>query len=614
MPELNSVTKLALSPKLAPWAAVTIAAVVFLTQLGAARLWDDDEPRNARCAVEMFERGDLITPTFNGELRAHKPALLYWLMMASYAMFGVSEFSARLPSALCGIGAALLCYHLGRLLFDRTIGLLAAALLSSALMFAVASRAATPDALLITCVTAALYLFAKGVARLRGGDLNDTSRGSLSDQKMPLGVAAAMYVAMGLAVLAKGPVGLVLPGAVIALFAVLLDPDPAVLGSAATTWYKRLAERLGASLDPRRVLRLLGAVRFPLGLVIVALVALPWYVAVGLATGGDFLSGFLGTHNVGRFMEPMEGHDGAPLFYVIAIMAGFFPASCFLPVATVSAVRSQLRPATKSASYGFLIAWVAAYLVVFTIAATKLPSYVTPCYAALAVGTAAWLVEQVRSKQAAGVSLRSWLAAGVGSFLVVGVGIGVALGVVAIALLEGDSALGWRLGAVALIPAAGGAYALAAIASSRPTRAVVGFAAAGVVFTTAAMAWVAPQASPFADGPRIAERIRQLEAADPNAEPFDVLSTRYTRPTTVYYLGRTIERNDDPQRIRDRLTTPGSLVVASAEAYENLKATLPPGVVVLAEEHRLMRPEKGVVLLGQAELQARLPAEKRLTR
>src|SRR5256885_17269994 len=84
-----------------------IAAFVMLTTRGGARLWDRDEPRNAGCAREMLARHDWVVLVFNGELRTHKPVLLYWCIMASYLALGVSEVAARLPSALCAIGSVI---------------------------------------------------------------------------------------------------------------------------------------------------------------------------------------------------------------------------------------------------------------------------------------------------------------------------------------------------------------------------------------------------------------------------------------------------------------------------------------------------------------------------
>jgi 4-amino-4-deoxy-L-arabinose transferase-like glycosyltransferase len=77
-----------------------VAAFVMLTNLGGPRLWDRDEPRNAGCAREMLTRNDWVVPTFDGELRTHKPVLLYWCIMTSYLSLGVNEFAARLPSDL----------------------------------------------------------------------------------------------------------------------------------------------------------------------------------------------------------------------------------------------------------------------------------------------------------------------------------------------------------------------------------------------------------------------------------------------------------------------------------------------------------------------------------
>src|SRR5947209_2965608 len=78
-------------------------AVLCLPNLGGPSLWDVDEGRNTQAAVEMRESGNWIVPTFNYQLREDKPALLYWLQMAAYAVCGVGEFAARLPSALAAL-------------------------------------------------------------------------------------------------------------------------------------------------------------------------------------------------------------------------------------------------------------------------------------------------------------------------------------------------------------------------------------------------------------------------------------------------------------------------------------------------------------------------------
>ena len=89
------------------------------------------------CAQGDAQRGDWVVPTFNYELRTQKPVLLYWLMMASYSLFGVNEFAARFPSALMAIGTTLVTFHLGRLLFNNRAGLLAGLMMATCLMFGV---------------------------------------------------------------------------------------------------------------------------------------------------------------------------------------------------------------------------------------------------------------------------------------------------------------------------------------------------------------------------------------------------------------------------------------------------------------------------------------------
>ena len=82
-----------------------VAGILFFTNLGTPSLWDIDEGNNAEAAREMLEAADLVVPTFNYQLRVDKPALLYWLQMAGYRVWGVNEFAARLPSALAALAA-----------------------------------------------------------------------------------------------------------------------------------------------------------------------------------------------------------------------------------------------------------------------------------------------------------------------------------------------------------------------------------------------------------------------------------------------------------------------------------------------------------------------------
>src|SRR5829696_5409210 len=139
---------------------LAICALTFFANLGASRLWDRDEPRNAGCTREMLQRGDWVVPVFNGELRTHKPVLLYWLMMTSYAALGDNEWGARFWSAALAAGSVLMTYAIGRQLFNSSAALWGGIVLASNLQFAMIGRAAGD---------AVLLLPHGGDARLRGG-------------------------------------------------------------------------------------------------------------------------------------------------------------------------------------------------------------------------------------------------------------------------------------------------------------------------------------------------------------------------------------------------------------------------------------------------------------
>src|SRR5690242_2569716 len=146
---------------------LVVTAGLYLPNLGAPSLWDIDEGNNAEAAREMLTNNNWVIPKFNCELRVDKPALLYWLQIGAYQVFGVGEFAARLPSALAALAAVLGTYELGRRLFGRGAGLLAGLVLASTTAFAAAAHFANPDALLNACTVLTLLAFWHGFRRSR---------------------------------------------------------------------------------------------------------------------------------------------------------------------------------------------------------------------------------------------------------------------------------------------------------------------------------------------------------------------------------------------------------------------------------------------------------------
>jgi 4-amino-4-deoxy-L-arabinose transferase-like glycosyltransferase len=249
-----------------------------------------------------------------------KPALLYWLQILAYRQFGVNEFSARLPSALAAIVAVLLAYELGRRLFGPSAGLLAGLALGGSIAVCAAAHFANPDSLLNACTIAAFLFFWLNVER-------------------PQAIWFIGFgVSTGLAVLAKGPVGLMLP----------------VVG---TTLFTLLDGRRGLLIDRRQLLAVLAFV----------LVAVPWYAWVGAETKGEFLWGFFVKHNWERATQTMEKHSGSPLYYLPVLLVGFLPWSVFLGPAVWHSVRQWRHEPAEASRHLYLWCWVAVYFLPFSL-------------------------------------------------------------------------------------------------------------------------------------------------------------------------------------------------------------------------------------------------------
>ena len=268
-------------------ALLVLSGLLFFLGLGDMGLTDRDEGRNAEAGREMFESGDRLTPTFNGELRVAKPVFLYWLMEQSYRLFGVNEFAARFPSALFGVGLILIHYLFLVHQRDRTVALFGGLMLLLNLEILGLGRMALTDSVLIFFTTASLYGFWLG--------LHGTG-----------GVRRwiwAFYIGMALATLTKGPVGFAVPLIVAAVY---------------LTWTRRWQDywQKGVPLA---------------GMLLFILLAAPWYAAMFLVHGDAYATGAK-AHTIGRFLSPMEGHQGTIFFYLPVLLLGFFPWSALLPV------------------------------------------------------------------------------------------------------------------------------------------------------------------------------------------------------------------------------------------------------------------------------------------
>lgn len=600
------------------------AGIVFFTNLGTPKLWDWDEPRNAGCAAEMLAAGDWIVPVFNGELRVHKPILLYWFMLTAYEMFGVTEFAARFWSAVLGVGTVLMTYHIARRLFDGATGLLAGVALASTLSFGIAARAATPDSVLIFFTTAATLVYVLGTFRSReaSGEGRDAEQrgpvlrveGHYFPQSWP--VAMLMYALMGMAVLAKGPVGLVLPTAVIGMF-LLIRRLPAISDwdvARIKALRYHLSGWLRGAFDFLCSLRVFGPIHFlktcwymrPLtAIAMVLLVAGPWYYWVGVQTDGQWLRGFFLDHNVGRFANAMEGHSGSPLYYPAAILIFTFPWSVFAVPLLIDLVRRMRRNDPWNDGLLLAVCWICVYVGVFTTAGTKLPSYIAPMYPAMAMLFAAYFRNWASSRQ---LSAGQWAYGAMAVLAFVGIGIAVALPIIASIFVPGEQ---W-LGVIGALPAAAAIVFLVLMRKEKRWAAVTTMAATSVLFATFLFGIAASQVSKHQDYGRLMAEIKQ-QSDNPRIAAFGCLE-----PSWVFYSGRTVEHLPnavhgpakgeaetqanlrravaDMQRFFDESGEEG-LIITTQEQFELLEPSLGADVQVVAETPYFLK-DKTLVLLA----------------
>jgi 4-amino-4-deoxy-L-arabinose transferase-like glycosyltransferase len=318
-------------------AIVALSLVVCMFHLGAYGLWEPDEARYAEIAREMIQSGSFLVPHLNYVAYVEKPPLLYWLTTLSYLIFGISEFAARLPVALSAIAGILATYVFALRAFGRRHAILAAAILATTPLYALMAQVLTTDMTLTALTTVAI--FALYLHWLEGGRW-----------------CWVAYIAMGLAIMTKGPVGAALPMLSIVVW---------------LAWRRELS---GA----------IARFRALPGLLLTIMIAAPWFIFMTIREPGfaDFY--FVGEH-IRRVFETDYSHYEAFYFYVPVLVIGLLPWSLMVPFLTWRAV-----PRNPARSFCVVAAGVT--VVAFSCASAKLIPYVLPAVPPLAVLIADGLV------------------------------------------------------------------------------------------------------------------------------------------------------------------------------------------------------------------------------
>lgn len=508
------------------WQALVLllAVLLFGTRLDGIDLWAPDEPRYAQVAEEIraFESGPtgLVLLSLNGQPYDQKPPLYFWLAALAGAPGGrVTETAARLPSAIAGAALAGLLLVFGRRLVGGGPATVGAALLVTSALFAHVARRAQLDVVLTLFESLALAAF----WRLDHGE--GKRRTNL----------ALLHASMGLGVLTKGPVGFLVPAAVIAAF---------------LAWEGRLREIRKA---------------FPLrALALSLLPAVAWIALATLLGPEGFFHGAVVDNLYGRFFLGTSKVN--PWYYYFgAFPADFLPWTLLWPLVFLVARREIFAPGAPDEprrAWRFLLAWVGATFVFFSVSSGKRDLYLLTCYpaAALLCGDAAVRALGERSalprwaiRVVAGAAIALAAAAAVVTIAAPAPDVDVPLvfcaGVLA-ALLAG--ALVWRYAA----PAAGALGQLAAIIF---TVACVELACVALLFPAID---VQKSLRPVADA---------VAAVLPPGEPIGLVEQRPAVGGLVYYSGRRVVEIGPAENLRGYFDRGGAAAVVRADAFVRVR-------------------------------------------
>ncbi|MBI3273414.1 MAG: glycosyltransferase family 39 protein [Planctomycetes bacterium] len=377
------------APLPTPWARhdawlvaglAALCALLYLPLLGDYPLDNRGEPREGLMTQEILARGDWLLPRANGTRWPEKPVLFPWLAALSSLAFGgrVDEWSLRFPSAVLGGLGVVLAYLLGRRLGGRREAGLSAFVLAVAVSWISLARRARIDMSLAVLIEAAMYCLLRAYQSSRRRGVWGIVAGGL----------------LGLATLAKGPIGVVFPvGALLGWLGLraLLDRPPAHAVADTAGAAPAGPKMDGLSLALQREARVFWEMRPVSAGALFVLVAGAWYLPAALAGGPEFRYVNLWKENIGMplGLEEGGGHQHPFWWYLPYLLFVFLPWSLFLPAALASSASRALRRPT--AEELFPLAWALIFFSGLSVAAGKRPDYLVILFPALALLVGRWL-------------------------------------------------------------------------------------------------------------------------------------------------------------------------------------------------------------------------------
>jgi len=465
----------------APLFLLVLSLVMFVPGQWTVPPLDRDEPRYTQATKQMLETGDYVDIRFQEEARHKKPVGIYWLQAAAAKAVGTGADSPlwvyRLPSIISATLAVLACFWLARAFMGPGGALLVGCFVSAAIILGVEARLAKTDAaLLLTIVLAQGALARIWLAQ--------------ADRRL-WGLSFILWTSLAASILIKGPVGVMVVGFT---FAGLM-----LLGR---SW------------------RWIGTAMPVTGIIWMLLLAIPWFIAIGIATDGAFFAEAIGRDLIGKIGEGQESHGAPPLTHLVAMLAVFWPLPAFFLVAAPAIWAERKSPLVI-----FAVSWFVPTWVVFEIVATKLPHYTMPILPALALAVSAALID------GAGRSAAGWLGKVAAVILAVPV-VGIA-----VASFAGPFVLGaWPSPPGAVLTAIAAVLAIAAAAQlvrHMPLKSLGTSLAAGAFMFVGFWGFVGPALTPIWVSPRLAAAIDEI----PNCPDPQVAIRGFHEPSFIFLQG-----------------------------------------------------------------------------
>jgi len=317
----------------------------YCLRIGSSSIWNASEAFYAETAREMLATGDYLAPQFNFEPRAQKPPLTYWVILASYKLFGVSESSARLPGSIAAVAIILFSYGIAYSLFNSRVAIMTAVITATTARILILSRRLPVDLLLMFFLLGTFLLLIRAL------------------QTRNRYYWYCFYLFAGAGFLTKGPIAVVIPVGVYLVWSL---------------WNSKFKI---SDTHPF------------MGLAILSAVILPWYILTYHEHGWTYIQTFFLSDNLGRYLTSDSfGPSRGPFYYFPVFAADYFPWS--FPSAAALYIlwrnRRQWRP-FKSTSFGLPLIWCLFIFLIFSVSKNKQEYYIAPMYPVAAAILAAVL-------------------------------------------------------------------------------------------------------------------------------------------------------------------------------------------------------------------------------